>query len=188
MPFFPWLLSDCHSRNISLAARTAPPRALCVNYFILHHIALGHNLESLFLIPFPPISSSMSECSPFNFSRINTLVINNTDARYPEMSCMPSLFYLVSFVLSYFLSNRSVTCNLPKVTQQIGRRIWGLHPRSLISEPELVADSIGAPPTRPQASPFQSTPANFYLCDLSAKKAKNARAQLVTAGSWYINI
>lgn len=123
MPFFPWLLSDCHSRNISLAARTAPPRALCVNYFILHHIALGHNLESLFLIPFPPISSSMSECSPFNFSRINTLVINNTDARYPEMSCMPSLFYLVSFVLSYFLSNRSVTCNLPKVTQQIGRRI-----------------------------------------------------------------
>lgn len=34
--------------------KNGPPEALFINYLILPHIALGHNFESLILVPFPP--------------------------------------------------------------------------------------------------------------------------------------
>lgn len=50
-PFLPWLLPVYHSQNNPLSVRTSL-RALFTHYFILHHIALGNHLESLFLDPF----------------------------------------------------------------------------------------------------------------------------------------
>lgn len=49
--------------------RGLAPKALFSNHFVRHHVVPGHNLGSLFLIPFPPGSSSTSECSAFHFRK-----------------------------------------------------------------------------------------------------------------------